>query len=154
VPAGDILALLAAQPGRLGRVAATIEPASASGSATRAGKWSVREIFGHLVDAERVFGYRAFRIGRGDATPLASFEQEPYVVCGRLRRRCPLADAAAEFTRRARVECSTPSGAAAGGGGRAGVASGWPVTSALLFILAGHVEHHLRVLVERYDVSA
>src|SRR5437867_5717931 len=41
-------------------------------------KWSVKEIVGHLCDTERVFAYRALRIGRGDTTPLASFEDQAY----------------------------------------------------------------------------
>ena len=153
VPAGDILALLAAQPGRLARLAATIEPGRER-FRYAAGKWSVREIFGHLVDAERVFGYRAFRIGRGDATPLASFDQEPYVVSGGYDD-VPLAEAAAEFARARASNLDAVRRAAPAAEGRAGVASDQPVTwRALLFILAGHVEHHLGVLVERYDVSA
>ena len=43
------------------------------------GKWSIKEIAGHLADGERVFSYRALRIGRGDATPLPGFEQDDYI---------------------------------------------------------------------------
>ena len=42
-------------------------------------KWTIKEVLGHVIDAERIFTYRALRIGRGDETPLASFEQDDYV---------------------------------------------------------------------------
>ncbi len=44
------------------------------------GKWSIRELLGHLIDGERVFSYRALRISRDDKTPLASFEENSYVA--------------------------------------------------------------------------
>ena len=47
-----------------------------------AGKWSVKEVIGHMADAERVFTYRAMRIARGDQTPLPGFEQDDYVKNG------------------------------------------------------------------------
>ena len=42
-------------------------------------KWSVKEIFQHLIDSERIFIYRCFRIARKDTTPLAEFNQEIYI---------------------------------------------------------------------------
>jgi hypothetical protein len=59
-----------------------------------AGKWSLREIIGHLSDAERIFGYRLLRIARGDATPLPGFEENDYVAAAQFERRS-LADVAA-----------------------------------------------------------
>lgn len=46
------------------------------------GKWSVKEVLGHLTDAERIFSYRLLRIGRGDATPLPGFDENSYVPAG------------------------------------------------------------------------
>ena len=46
------------------------------------GKWSVKEVIGHLADAERIFAYRALRIARGDATALAGFDENAYVPVG------------------------------------------------------------------------
>ena len=43
------------------------------------GKWTIKETVGHLIDGERIFGYRALRISRGDETPLEGFEQDGYV---------------------------------------------------------------------------
>ena len=44
------------------------------------GKWSIREVTGHLIDAERVFGYRAFSIARGDQNNLPGFDQNEYML--------------------------------------------------------------------------
>ena len=56
------------------------------------GKWSVKESLGHVIDAERVFSYRALRIARNDKTPLAGFEQDDYVKYGPFAQ-CSLAGA-------------------------------------------------------------
>src|SRR5919206_2554174 len=60
------------------------------------GKWSIKELVGHMVDGERIFAYRALRFARGDRTPLPGFEQNPYVEAGDFNSRT-LADIAEEF---------------------------------------------------------
>jgi len=55
------------------------------------GKWSVKEVVGHLSDSERVLAYRALRMGRGDKTPLAGFDETAYTPAGRFDAR-PLAE--------------------------------------------------------------
>jgi hypothetical protein len=153
VPPSDVLERLAAQPGELVAVASALG-AERERFRYAPDKWSVREIFGHLVDAERVFGYRAFRIGRGDATPLSGFDQEPYVAQGGYDE-VPLADSAAEFARARASSLDAVRRALPAALERRGVASGNPVSfRALLYILAGHVEHHRKVLAERYGVRA
>lgn len=52
-----------------------------------AGKWTPKEVLGHITDAEKVFSYRAFRISRGDQTPMAGFDQDPYVPAGKFTDR-------------------------------------------------------------------
>src|SRR6266702_642246 len=44
------------------------------------GKWSIREVIGHLIDAERVFGYRAFSIARGEKKSLPGFDEKEYLL--------------------------------------------------------------------------
>src|SRR5439155_26419094 len=75
------------------RVVAVLSPLSDAQAACRyaPGKWSVAEIVGHLSDSERVLAYRLLRIGRGDETPLAGFDQDPYVLAAAFDRRA-LAD--------------------------------------------------------------
>ena len=118
------------------------------------GKWSVKEVLGHLTDVERIFSYRLLRIVRGDATPLPGFDENSYVPAGRFDAR-PLSALLAEF-RAVRI-----SSTALGGGipstawSERGTASGKPVSArALIYIIVGHVAHHLGVLRERYGVGA
>src|SRR6202008_4752393 len=59
-------------------------------------KWSAKEVLGHMCDTERVFAYRALRISRADATPLAGYEQDDYVRNGPFAHR-PLSDLVEDF---------------------------------------------------------
>ena len=114
------------------------------------GKWSIKEIVGHVTDGERVFSYRALRIGRGDETPLPGFEQDDYVKNGGFDSR-PLGDLLDELetVRRATVQLLAPLDEAAML--RRGTASGFPVSvRALAYITAGHELHHRNILKERY----
>lgn len=113
-------------------------------------KWTIKEILGHVTDTERIFTYRALRIGRGDETPLSSFEQDDYVKNGGFAART-LADLVDEFdaVRRASISLFRSFDDAAWG--RRGVASQKQVTvRALGFITAGHQIHHRMILEENY----
>jgi DinB superfamily len=114
------------------------------------GKWTVKETLGHITDAERIFTYRALRIGRGDTTPLASFEQNDFVKNGGFAAR-PLTDLVEEFNavRHASVALFRSFGEDVWS--KRGVASQKEVTvRALGFITAGHQIHHRMILEERY----
>ena len=116
------------------------------------GKWSVRQVVGHLTDTERVFTYRAMRIARGDQTPLPGFDENEFMKVANFDQRS-LADLAAEFAavRAATVLFYRSLDAAAVG--RRGTASGQPVTvRALCAMTAGHELHHLSLLRERYGL--
>lgn len=114
------------------------------------GKWSVKEVVGHVIDTERIMSYRALRVGRGDPTPLPGFEQNDYVPTGDFDRRT-LEDLAEELAavRRATLLLFRQFDAAALA--RRGTASGNPVTTrALAYIIAGHERHHVAMLREKY----
>ena len=114
------------------------------------GKWSIKEIVGHLSDAERIFAYRALRIARGDATPLPGFDENAYAPEVRADRRT-LADLSAEWGDVRRASLALFRHLPEGAWERRGTASDKPVSvRALAYVLAGHVRHHLRVLEERY----
>lgn len=114
------------------------------------GKWSVKELVGHVIDGERVFAYRALRIARGDATPLAGFEQDDYVAAADSNRR-RLADLVEELAHLRAANLLFFRSLLPADWERRGTASNNPfVACAFPFILAGHETHHRRVLAERY----
>jgi hypothetical protein len=117
-----------------------------------AGKWSVREVLGHVCDAERIFAYRLLRIGRGDETPLPGFDEKTYVPAAGFESRS-LGDLVEEWTAARDATIALVGGLPAEAWTRRGTANGKSVTaSALPYIILGHVEHHLGILRDRYGV--
>ena len=113
-------------------------------------KWTIKEVLGHVTDGERIFTYRALRIGRSDETPLASFEQDDYVKNGGFAGRT-LADLVEEFDAVRGASISLVRSFDEEAWRRRGVASQKPVTvRALGFITAGHQIHHRTILQESY----
>jgi len=114
------------------------------------GKWSIKEMLGHIIDAERVFCYRALRFARNDRTPLASFEQDEYVRSGNFGD-CRLSDLIEEFIAVRRATVWLFRHLSADAWMRIGIASDNPVSvRALAYIVAGHELHHRRILQEKY----
>ena len=114
------------------------------------GKWSVKEVIGHLLDTERVFALRALWFARGDPGPLPSMEQDAWVAHGGFNAR-RVDDLAEEYRvlRRATVLLFRSLDAEALQ--RRGVTFGGEVTvRAFPWLIAGHERHHLKVLSERY----
>lgn len=149
VPEKDVLAVLAAQPAELSGLAAGV-PAANERHRYAPGKWSLREVLGHVGDSERVFAYRALCVSRGDPASLPGFDENDYVAASGFDAR-PLASLAAEFSLLREANLEMLRGFGAEHWRRAGTANGSRVTArALAFIMAGHVRHHLRVLRDRY----
>jgi hypothetical protein len=153
VPEEDIVAALREGRRELASALAAI-PESRGGFRYAEGKWSVREVLGHLIDAERIFCYRALRLARGDETPLPAFEENGYVRAAGSDART-LADLADELAAvresTVRLFASLPDVAWV----RRGVVNGRDVSvRALAYITAGHARHHLKVLRERYRDGA
>ena len=148
VPEGPLLDFLGKQVGDYRRhlVGVSDEEAAAP---TAPGKWSVKQILGHLCDTERVITYRMLRFARGDGQELHGFEQDDYVREAHSNSRS-VDDLLAELesVRRATVALlgSLPPATDL----RAGVANGNRVTvRALGYIVAGHVQHHYELLQAR-----
>jgi hypothetical protein len=142
VPGGDVVRMLETQIPTTLAVFGAVDEARA-GQPAAPGKWSLKQVVGHMADTERVFAYRAMRIARGDATPLPGFEQDDYVRTGGFEARSlrSLLDELADV-RRATVRLFD--GMPPEAWERAGVASGSPVSAnALAYIIAGHELHHL-----------
>lgn len=149
VPDGDILTILRKQALELERMFGQIGPEHET-FAYGPGKWTFRQVAGHLTDVERVFGVRAFCFSRGEQAPLPSFDENVYVDAGRYEG-ISLRDLVAEFTIvragnlafLARLDEAQWLGR--------GTASGHAVSvRALGWIMAGHVAHHLAIHTERY----
>jgi uncharacterized damage-inducible protein DinB len=117
------------------------------------GKWSIKEIIGHLIDTERIFGYRLLRIARGDVIPLPGYDENAYTPEGHFDAR-PLSMLLAEFRAVRQSTSAMIEGLPAHAWERRGVANGQPISArALAYIMVGHVTHHLGVLRERYRLG-
>lgn len=114
------------------------------------GKWSVREVLGHVVDTERIFAYRLMCIARGDRTPLPGMDQDEYMAGADFASRS-WESLRAEYEHQRRADVALVSSLGADDFARRGTASGWEVSvRAVAWILAGHEMHHRHVLRERY----
>jgi len=149
VPEGDLAATLAAQPMMLDRLLGGLDEPRALFRYAE-GKWSVKEVVGHLADVERIFACRLLRVSRGDATPLPGFDEDAYVAAAGFDRR-PLRGLLDEFAALRAANLHLVRAVEPGAWTRAGTANGKPVSArALAWIMAGHVLHHAAVLEERY----
>ena len=114
------------------------------------GKWSVKELVGHVNDTERIMTYRALRIARGDKTPIEGFEQDDYIRDGNFGQRS-LADLIDEFATIRQATLAFFRHLDADAAARMGTANNNDISvRALPFIIAGHELHHRRILVEKY----
>jgi hypothetical protein len=114
------------------------------------GKWSIRESLVHLIDTEQIFAYRALRISRGDKTPLAGFNQDDYIRDNDFSHITPW-DILEEFTYQRRATLSMINKFTDDQIGCVGIASETETSvRALIYIMAGHAQHHLDLFNERY----
>lgn len=114
------------------------------------GKWSAKEVLGHVCDSERVFAYRALRISRGDPTPMEGFEQDDYVRNGPFAR-IPLSEIIEDYIAVRRATLTLLRNLDESAWLRRGVANKNGVTvRALAYIIAGHELHHRAILEEKY----
>ena len=149
VTEAEALPVLEGQPRELRELAATIG-AGHEHFRYAPDKWSIRQVFGHIIDTDRVFGYRAFCISRGEQQPLPGFDQNGYMATSDYDAR-PLLELAAEFAIVREANLFVLRGLGVGDWDRSGTAKGYRVSvRALAFMMAGHVRHHLRILDERY----
>lgn len=113
-------------------------------------KWSIREVIGHVIDAERIFVYRALRFARADSTPVPGFDENTYVKNAPFSN-VSLSDLADEFDHVRRGTIHFFANLDDEALSRRGTANGAEISvRALAFILAGHETHHAGVLRDRY----
>jgi hypothetical protein len=149
----DVLGLIERQ---IGEVRALLGPLSEERSHYRYadGKWSVRAIVDHLIDAERLFGYRAFCVSRGETKSLPGFDQDDYAAASNAEQ-VDLGKLLDEWEGVRRSNLTALRRVGDGAWTHVGSADGGPIsTRAVAFVLAGHIRHHQRVLAEKYGIGA
>lgn len=153
VPDGDIRETLASQREDMRRLFGGIPPAQA-GFRYEPGKWTLREVVGHLSDTERLFEARAMWFARGLEGEMPSFDQNVAIAAANFDSRAwPGLIDELDAVRGATLSlvANLPDDA----WNRRGIASGNPFTvRALAWLAAGHVTHHLRIVVDRYLQTA
>jgi hypothetical protein len=152
VPEDDVKTVLAAQPAELDAIFANV--AEEKGTFAYAyGKWTVKELLGHLIDGERMFAYRVFRISRGDKTPIEGFEQDGYIENAHANQRS-FGDLLREFALLRQANMLFFDNLKDGDWTRTGTANEREISvRALATIMAGHVRHHRDIVKERYLVA-
>lgn len=123
---------------------------STSGYSYAEGKWTVKQVLGHIIDTERIFGYRALRIARGDKTALPPFDQDAYVAAAHSGERS-WASLVEEFELLRRSHILMFGALKTEDWVRQGTVSGSTVSvRAMAYVLTGHELHHRKILAERY----
>jgi uncharacterized damage-inducible protein DinB len=149
VPSGEFVEILREQYRAMTRL---LSPLTEQQAELRyaPGKWSIKEVLGHVNDAERIFAYRLLRIARGDQTPLAGFEQDGYIQAGNFSART-LSDLLQEFASVREATLTLIRSLDDDAWLRRGIASQKEISVlALAFVIAGHERHHRILLEERY----
>lgn len=149
VPEGDILWVLGEQTRETLSVLRGISEAQADYRYSP-GKWSIKEVVGHIIDAERIFGYRALRFARNDRTPLSGFEQDDYVKYGGFGAQS-LSDLASEYEHVRRANIYLFRGLTSEAWDRRGTANDNEISvRAMAYIMAGHELHHMGIIRTKY----
>lgn len=148
---GDVLSILESQPASLRAIFGDL-PDDKGTYKYADGKWTLKEVLSHLIDGERFFAYRMLRISRGDKTPIEGFEQDDYIENSNANNRA-FAKLLEEFDLQRRSNILFINNLSDEATKRLGTASGYTVSvRALVYIMAGHVTHHMNILKERYSV--
>jgi uncharacterized damage-inducible protein DinB len=151
VPDSGPLPLMKEQIGQLEKLRAL--PEDKADHRYDAGKWTVKELIGHVADAERVFSYRLTRIARGDKTPLSGFDENAWAKTAPHRKR-PIAEVVDEMIAIRHSTLALMESLDDTTISNVGLANNNSVSArAICWIMAGHTKHHLDILTERYGVS-
>jgi hypothetical protein len=151
VPDDDILSTIEQQSSETQRLMSALDDTRAA-HRYEPGKWSVKEVVGHIIDAERIFGYRALAISRGDTTALPGFDENDYVANANFDH-WRIGDLAEMYAVARRSTIIFFRNLAPEAWDRRGTASENPITvNALAYVIAGHERHHLKILHERYKL--
>ena len=148
VPDGDVLMTLKKQHGETLRMLSRLGEKK-SRKRYAPGKWSIREVIGHLIDAERVFTYRALTFARADRTQLPGFDENMWASAWNAESRT-LRSLLEELKAVRSATLALFRGFSDDQLARTGIASGQQVSvRGLVYVTAGHERHHVRILRER-----
>lgn len=150
---GNVLEILREQSEKVIRLYETLAAPDGGDYRYAEGKWSLKEVLGHMIDTERIFAYRALCIARGEQQPLPGFDQDEYM------QKNPFAHLSLDrlinlyrltrLSNLALFETFTEADER-----RMGVCSNYPLSArALVTMIAGHERHHLNVLADRYKLA-
>jgi uncharacterized damage-inducible protein DinB len=152
VPDGDIVSLLESQGQTTQKLLSSIDEERAA-YRYAPGKWSIKQVVGHMTDGERVFAYRLLAIARGEKQSLPGFEENDYVDNGNFDERS-LAELAAALAATRNATLSLVRSLSDEAWDRRGVANNNPISvRAIAWVMAGHERHHLGILRERYGIA-
>lgn len=149
VPEEDVIGAIEAQ-GR--ELTALLSPLGEEKAAFRYApeKWSVKQVLGHVTDAERIFDYRLLSIARGETKPLPGFDENDYMRGANFDQRS-FADLLDDFDATRRSTITLLRGLSDDAWTRAGTANENNTSvRAIAYMVAGHARHHLGVLRSRY----
>jgi hypothetical protein len=150
VPDGDVLETLSEQ---IGRTQALLQPLNEGASMALHAPytWTLKQVLGHLTDCERIFGYRALRLARNDATALPGFDENQFMEFADFNA-WPMSELLEEFTLVRRGHLWLLRHLSPEAWQRRGTVVGHVTTCrSLAYVMAGHAEHHLAILKERLD---
>ncbi len=117
------------------------------------GKWTIKEVLGHMADTERIFAYRVLRFARKDKTELSGFEQDDYVAATNFNNRT-LASMINELSLIRASNILLFESFTADEHNRSGTTpDNFYTVKSLLYIIAGHEKHHWNVLLEKYAIA-
>ena len=148
----EIVALLQAQKHVFLQLIGSL-PQSRGDETYAPGKWTIKQVIQHIIDAERVFAFRLLAMSRGEQQNIRGFDQDKYLAHVDVQART-LADQYREFETVRDATLSLMYSLSQAEADRVGRVSDHPLAArAVPYIIAGHLEHHLHVLRERYGVS-
>ena len=148
----DILSAMEEQSSATQKLLSSLDEARASYRYAE-DKWSVKQLIGHIVDAERIIAYRALCVARGDTQSLPGFDENAYVQNASFDE-WKLGDLAEQYALVRRSNIVFFKNLQDEAWDRRGTANNYPVSvRGLAYVIVGHERHHLKVLREKYKVS-
>lgn len=114
------------------------------------GKWTIKEVIGHIIDTERVLGYRAMRFARKDETPLPGFDENSYIINGNFNNQS-LYSLAHEFALVREANIAMYKNFDESMLDFIGTANGLNASArGIMYMIAGHAIHHMNTIRLKY----